>query len=122
MICLDSSFLIDLFDEVEGAVSFLEETDGELFVPTICLAEIYEGFVQLNGEKKLNTLDWATPLVYDETAARETARIVVALERKGSPIKYSDAQIAGTVRAVGGTLVSRDEEFERVPNLDVQSY
>lgn len=122
MICLDSAFLIDLFDEDDSAVSFLDGTDGELFVPTICLAEIYEGLVRLDSEEKLDSLDWATPLVFDEAAARETARIVVALERAGTPIKYSDAQIAGTVRAVDGALVTRDDEFERVPNLDVQSY
>lgn len=122
MNCLDSSFLIDLFDEDEDAVSFLEGTDGELFVPTICLAEIYEGFVRLDNEEKLGTLDWATPLVYNEAAALETGRIVVALERAGTPIKYANAQIAGTVRAADGTLVTRDEEFERVSDLDVQTY
>lgn len=122
MNCLDSSFLIDLFDGEQSAASFLERTDGELFVPTICLAEIYEGFVRVEREEKLDTLDWTTPLPFTESAARETGRIVVELERAGTPIKYADAQIAGTVRALGGTLVTRDAEFERVPDLDVQSY
>lgn len=122
MNCLDSCFLIDLFNGEESAVSVLERTDGELFVPTICLAEIYEGFVRMENEEKLDTLDWATPLPFTESAARATGRIVVELERAGTPIKYADAQIAGTVRAGDGTLVTRDGEFERVPDLDVLGY
>lgn len=122
MICLDSSFLIDLFSDDPDAVAFLEESSGELFAPTVVLAEVFEGFERRGEPEKAVTLRWATPLPFDEASAHETARIVVELEEAGTPIKYSDAQIAGSVRARDGTLVTRDSEFDRVPGLDVRGY
>jgi predicted nucleic acid-binding protein len=122
MSCLDSSFLIDLFSGDPEALAFLEESSGELFAPAVALAEVYEGFEWMDEPDKVETLGWITPLPFDEASARETARIVVTLEERGEPIKYTDAQIAGTVLARDGTLVTRVAEFERVPGLDVLSY
>ncbi|MDF1485612.1 PIN domain-containing protein [Ramlibacter sp. H39-3-26] len=55
---------------------------------------------------------------FDAAGAHEAAAIRAELESRGLPIGPHDVLIAGTVRAHGATLVTRNErEFSRVPAL-----
>ena len=122
MRCLDSSFLIDLSRGDPDATNVLGGHSGELFAPTLALAEVYEGFLRIGKGQEVDTFGWVTPLSFSDAAARRTAEVIVDLERDGSEIPYPDAQIAGTVLSVDGSLVTRDEHFDRVPGLTVEEY
>lgn len=122
MNCSGSSFLIDLFRGEQAAIEHLEAHDGPLYAPTVALGEVYEGVFARGDRIDDLGLTWLTPLPFTETAARETARIAVELDRRGERINYEDVQIAGTVRERDGVLVTRDRDFERVEGLHVERY
>ncbi|MEW6322563.1 MAG: type II toxin-antitoxin system VapC family toxin [Acidobacteriota bacterium] len=52
------------------------------------------------------------------TVARRYGRIFAALKRAGTPLPVNDIWIAAAVFDCGGTLVTFDRDFERVPGLD----
>jgi predicted nucleic acid-binding protein len=59
--------------------------------------------------------------VTDETATTYAA-VRVALKRSGRPIPANDAWIAALALQHGLAVLSRDEHFDAVPNLERQSW
>lgn len=67
-----------------------------------------------------DALAWVEVTPFDEGAAKEAARIRDQLGRDGTMIPTQDVMIAGVVRDAGGTLVTRDDDFTAVEDLDVE--
>ena len=61
-------------------------------------------------------------LPFDDAAAQHYAEIRHHLEVQGRAIGPNDLKIAAIARAHGLTLVSTDQEFSRVPGLDVEDW
>jgi tRNA(fMet)-specific endonuclease VapC len=60
---------------------------------------------------------------FDETAAREAAKIRALLESQGCMIGAYDVLLAGHARSAGLTLVTANTgEFNRVPSLTVENW
>lgn len=131
MNCLDSSLLLDLSDadreSHQPAVAWLERrADEPQFAPTFVLYEVLRGVARAQGVDAVGEaaadLEWLEPLALTRSAAVEAARIDGELHSVGQQINAADRLIAGIVRNVGGTLVTRDRDFERVSGLDVEFY
>lgn len=123
MNCLDSSFLVDYLNGKSAVGAQLEDRPaGSFYVPTIVLFELFKGVGADEIDEIAGAIDWATPLPLTAAAAREAAEINHELASQGTPINQFDVLIAGVVRAVGGTLLTRDRYFQRVTDLDVEIY
>lgn len=127
MKCLDTSFLIDYLDGDESVSAYLDErSETPFFAPSLSLFEVYRGAARTGGpdavERAEDALGWVNPVELDGAASREAALIEAELVDDGAPINLGDVLIAGIARNVGGTVVTNDGDFERVPGLDVERY
>lgn len=122
-VALDTNRLTDLFQGDAELADRLGRCD-EVWLPLIVLAEIKAGFYggsqQYRNEGLLQNL-LAKPTVGILFPARETAeqyaRLFVQLKRAGTPIPDNDLWIAALVLEHDLRLISRDQHFERVPQL-----
>ena len=92
-------------------------------VPTLALFEIYRGALRSAGPGGVGavagSLEWVDPLPLTEGAAREAAAVEEELRDAGTPINLGDVLLAGVCREAGASIVTRDEQFDRVPGLEV---
>lgn len=127
MNCLGSSYLIDYLEGDDGAKTWLKDNEDQLLaISTIALYETYRGVLwaasSMTMDDVFETFDWAAQLPFDETAAREAAQIQRELRENGTPVKTPDVMIAAIARSVGGTVVTRDSDFDHIRNLPVENY
>lgn len=131
MLCLETNFLVDYLDPSnaghDDALSFLRRRRNQpFFLPTFCLWEVARGPGKRGDADGIarteQALDWGFRLPFTDEVAFEAARIEAELRREGRPLNSRDYPIAATVRNAGGTLVTRDERFADVPDLDVVRY
>lgn len=125
MICLDSSFIVDYWNGEPYAKQFLLDTDEGFAIPTVALYELYVGALLADSpdetiDSVVEDLDWAEPLGFDETAARNAATIDEHLIDRGERINAMDVLIAATARAHDVPLVTADSHFDRVPELELR--
>lgn len=122
-VALDTNRLTDLFQGDAELADRLGECD-EVWLPLVVLAEIKAGFYggsqQYRNETLLRSF-LAKPTVGILFPARETAeqyaRLFVQLKRAGTPIPDNDLWIASLVLEHDLQLITRDQHFERVPQL-----
>lgn len=112
---------------IEPIGTFLETTSSEpIFAPTVALYETFIGAVRVHGEPGLESvqihLDWVEPIQLSLKGASEAALVEAELPQAGLMIGPLDTLIAGIVRNIGGTVVTRDDHFERVSGLKVVRY
>lgn len=127
MIVFDTAFLLDYLEGVDAAAEFLRNhEDKPFFAPTLALFEVYRGAAQAGGRDRLDVvidgLNWLEPLPLTEPAVREAALIEADLLATGERIKLGDTLIAGICRHNGARIVTRDGHFDRVAELDVETY
>ena len=122
-VALDTNRLTDLFQGDTELADRLGECD-EVWIPLIVLAEIKAGFYggsQQHRNEILLQSFLAKPTVGILLPARETAehyaRLFVQLKRAGTPIPDNDLWIAALVLEHDLQLITRDQHFERVPQL-----
>ena len=103
---------------------------SDLTISVVTVEEIDRGLGRLpaGSRRKDLTGRWATLVsafadaiaVYDVTAARATARVLVDGLDQGRIMSLADAQIAGICLANGATLATRNvKDFSQVPDLTV---
>ncbi|WP_161991501.1 PIN domain-containing protein [Natronorubrum aibiense] len=128
---LDSSFLVDLLqptcDHHEDAVEYLNSnSDGAFGAPTPVLYEIYRHAAWAGGKDQLEetteALDLVDPVPFTEPATRESALVRAKFLADGNTINEQDIMIAGVVRESGAALLTRDSDFKKIPDLDVEYY
>ena len=131
MYCPDSSFLLDYLDEDRlasaDAKAFLEShTDREYRIPAVASFEVLRGGARLRGAAGvtdlIEQLKWAGRLPFTPAGAREAALVDGELADAGEEINLADVLIAGSVREAGGTVLTRDDHFERIGGLAVETY
>lgn len=128
MICLESSFLVDWFRKQDYTYDFLDTrpADERMLVPTVVLHELFVGALGDGNYPRTNSAVYEA-LRYTEfaplspPAAEEAAEIRVTLQTQGEPINPFDTLIAGTARNAGATLVTTDDHYTRIENLDVHN-
>lgn len=122
-IALDTNRLTDLFRGDAELAERLAQCD-EVWLPLVVLAEIKAGFYggsdQYRNEGLLRAF-LAKPTVGVLFPARETAehyaRLFVQLKRAGTPIPDNDLWIAALALEHDLQLITRDQHFERIPQL-----
>ncbi|WP_164974843.1 type II toxin-antitoxin system VapC family toxin [Halegenticoccus tardaugens] len=124
---MDSSYLIDYLEGDDGAQAWLNaHEDTPISASTISLYETYRGVLwavsSMTMDEVFEMFDWATVMPFDETAAREAAQIQRELQEDETPVKTPDVMIAAIARSVGGTVVTRDRDFDHIRNLPVENY
>ena len=122
-VALDTNRLTDLFRGDHALAEQLSSCE-EIWIPLFVLAEIKAGFVggvqQHRNEALLRRL-LARPTVGVLLPERETAehyaRLFVQLKRAGTPIPGNDLWIAALALQHDLFLITRDEHFQRIPQL-----
>jgi len=129
-VILDSSFVINLMRNDEGAVrkaTELEEQGTTLRVPAMTVTELYVGVgysEELRKEvEKIDRAVGSKPTVkMDDEIAKEAGRMIGELKREGEPVGRGDAVIGATALVRGEPVLTRNtEDFERL-GVEVEGY
>lgn len=98
----------------------------ELAVSVITIGELRAGVLAANNvadrNRRLATLTAALqldPVPVDEAVAAEWARLRVLLRDSGRRMPVNDSWIAATALALGVPVVTQDDDFPDLPDLDV---
>jgi tRNA(fMet)-specific endonuclease VapC len=122
-VALDTNRITDLFrGDIELANCL--GTCEEVWIPLLVLGEIKAGFYggtqQRQNEMLLNRLlakSTVDVLLASRQTAEHYARVFVQLKRAGTPIPDNDLWIAALVLEHNLVLITRDQHFERIPQL-----
>ena len=125
MIFLDSSILADYLRGHEYAGRYVREHESTRFhTSSIIMWELFHG--ALNHDSPTQTigtvadaLSWIEVVPFTFEDAAEAAAIRDELYSNGTPVPVPDMLLAGTARRAGGTVVTRDNDFEHVEDLSV---
>lgn len=128
MVCLETSFVIDVLQGRNGARPVMDEIRDEGRRPTITpvtASEVWVGaYFGSAGELEAarDLLDSLTWLDFSRECARRAGRLQADLADDGSPLGIADCMIAAMAMEHDQTLVTRDDDFERVPDLRLRTY
>jgi len=119
---LDTSFILDLWDERPDAVRKAREVDarGEpIYIPTPVLYELWEGVARsarprAETAKVLQFAGGYELLPFSDVDAREAGLLSGRLARSGRMMGTVDVQIAGMAKARGQTLLATDRRFREI--------
>jgi predicted nucleic acid-binding protein len=128
---LDSSFLIDIMEDVSAANELAIKMDVEELVqrvPVQSVQELYYGVGYSNQSfdevDKIQAVVESRPIV--ETTleiAKLAGRMEGTLDREGEQLPSGDVVIGATARHFGEPVVTADvEHFERMPAVEVRTY
>ncbi len=127
----DTSFLIDVLNGDDGALDRLELIERENRpekIASITSLELYEGIEQSNRpetEKRevLQVLDSKHVVAADHRIMAQAGELSGMLISDGQRIDREDCVIAATAIREDEPVLTRNEaHFERIPNLEVQTY
>jgi predicted nucleic acid-binding protein len=120
---IDTNRYRDFCANVPEAVEQVQVAE-HIFVSFITLAELRAGFlcgtVARKNERALMTFlasPRASVLFPDEETTHHYAQIFAQLRKQGTPIPANDIWIAALAVQHGLQLFSRDEHFDRLPQL-----
>ncbi len=128
MRCLDSTFLIDLLGGEGASAAKLRglEASGEgLSIASPALTEILVGAYFKGSTVLKETLELVSRLevlVVDEQVAAEAGRMGAEFLHRGLPLPTVDLLIAAAAKLHQHILITRDEDFSRIPGLVVETY
>jgi tRNA(fMet)-specific endonuclease VapC len=129
MVCLETSFLIDLLRERKGARELAQQLSREtrLTVAAPSVMEVWSGACLSNASdaekhKVTELLQSVEILPLDERSAKWAAELEYSLSTQGTSMQLADVQIAAIAQANGEMLVTRDEDFSRIAGLKLLKY
>lgn len=127
----DTSFVIDVLRGDPDALRYLdlvEKANRPEKVASITVLELYEAVPQLDvpeerRKKILDVLDSRHVVGADETVMRKAGKISGELVARGEEIDREDCIIGATASLTDEPVVTRNSDhFERIDNLDVETY
>lgn len=131
---LDSSFLIDIEREHEGALAkarAIEEEEHPRRVPMIVLTELYigvgKGVRSAENRRRVERVLRSLPVVTQTESISKRAGIIEgelqAADENEEGIGLADALIAATAREYDEPIVTADPgDFLRVEDVEVETY
>ena len=130
MVCLDTTFIIDLLrgkEEISSLKDNLDRTESRLAIAAPSVMELWVGaqLVSKSNEEKAKIDELLQSLIVlelNEHNAKLAGEIEAALIHNGQTIDTEDCMIAGIAISNGETLVTRDAHFARIPGLRVLKY
>lgn len=122
---LDTNIVIALFAKDKQVTSKVGKA-REIVVPAIVMGELYWARKSTRAIKNLERLDdFAVEIcvmTVDTDTSKEYGLVKNHLRAKGCPIPENDVWIAALARQHAITLVSRDEHFNAVNDLDIVAW
>lgn len=128
MVCLDTSFLVDVLDADSDAKAVMDELDDQGHRPTVTPVSAAELWVGANlgsvaeYEATARLLDSLIWLDFTRGCARRAGKIQAELRRNGEPLAFTDCMIAAVALEHDELLVTGDDDFERIPDLRTRTY
>lgn len=123
---LDANTYCDYAEGLPDVVDIMATRSQSLSIPSVVLGELHYGFMkgsrqQFNEKKLRQIISHLNIEIIDVNAdvARKYAFIYISLEKKGTKIPINDVWIAACCMEVGGTLLTRDQHFEAVDQIEV---
>jgi predicted nucleic acid-binding protein len=122
---LDTNIYCDYAEGLPNAVDFLATSGEEIYLPSIVLGELTYGFMkgsrQQFNERKLREIIQKLKIEIidvNRNVSRKYAIIYLSLAKKGTKISINDVWIAACCMEVGGTLLTRDQHFQHVDQIE----
>ncbi len=130
MVCLETTFIIDLLRGKKNIISIkneLDKTELNMSIAAPSVMEIWTGamLAKTSAEEKTKIMDLLQSLEIlplDEKSAKEAGEIEAELLKKGQIIETEDIMIAGIARIHGKKIITRDEHYARIPGLKLLKY
>lgn len=132
MVCLDTTFLIDLLrkkPEAEKKLSSLIKRSDGPCVTVITLGELFYGAyksknVEREKEKITGILSCLLILEMNEHGAEKFGQILSTLDKMGQKTNDRDVLIAAIAISKGeNTILTRNaKDFAKIPEISVESY
>ena len=131
MVCLDTSFVIDLIrgkSSVESVVKKLDEESNTICIAAVTVMELVKGAYlsdnySVEKEKIDRILSSFVILEFGKDEASLAGKIEVELIKKGGIIEIADIMIAATAIKNEEVLVTKNKKhFERIKELKIESY
>lgn len=100
---------------------------SQLFISSITEGELRYGVAKRPAATKLQQLVEEfllriTVLPWDSDAAKQYGPLRAEFERLGQPIGYLDTLIGAHALAIDATLVTNDQAFSRIKNLQIEDW
>ena len=130
MKCLDTDLLVAIIrgkDEAKRKVSLLD-TEGRQATTTVNAFELFYGahksrMTDENVRQTRRLLSRLLLLPLAVASAERAGSIFASLEKKGMPLDFRDAMIAGIALENRLTIVTRNRsDYARVPGLSVEEW
>ena len=123
---LDTTIAIGIFGRDEKILQQLTRA-GEIFLSSIALGELYygafrSGRVEANLARIAELAASVPVLSCDELTSRHYGETKKSLKEKGRPIPENDLWIAALAKQHGLTVASRDDHFNQVEGLPVETW
>jgi predicted nucleic acid-binding protein len=122
---IDTNAYCDFAEGVSQTVDILAAVGQQLYLPSVVIGELSYGFLKgrrrIDNEKKFNEIIQLLEIqVIDVTkfVASKYGLIYLSLIEKGRKIPLNDVWIAACCMEVGGTLLTRDQHFAHVDQID----
>jgi predicted nucleic acid-binding protein len=122
---LDTNIYCDYAEGLQHVVDFLATRGDDIYLPSIVLGELTYGFMkgsrQQFNERKLQEIIKKLKIeIIDvhQNVSRKYAIIYLSLVKKGTKIPINDVWIAACCMEVGGTLLTRDQNFKHVEQIE----
>lgn len=128
MRALDATYCFDLLRGDAGARERAVEWEIQqevLAIPAPALAELLRSGYGRGGrllERSLALTRRLEVLSLDADTAEDAARLGGELDRRGVSVGNIDLLIAAIVRKNRAILVTRDQDFQRIPGLHLETY
>ena len=122
---IDTNIYCDFAEGIAQTVDILATMGQQLYMPSIVIGELSYGFLKgrrrIANERKLDEIIQLLDIqIIDITrsVASKYGLIYMSLVQKGKKIPLNDVWIAACSMEVGGTLLSRDQHFTHVDQID----
>ena len=122
---LDTNIYSDYAEGLPDVVDFMARFGESLYMPSIVLGELSFGFLKgrrrrFNEQKLDEIIKLLNIEVIDVTkdVARKYGLIYSTLVKKGTKIPINDVWIAASCMEIGGTLLTRDQHFKYVDQIE----
>ena len=122
---IDTNIYCDFGEGVPQTVGILAKFGQQLFLPAVVVGELSYGFLKgsrrIANEQKLDEIIQLLDIqIIDITrsVASKYGLIYLSLVRKGRKIPLNDVWIAACCMEIGGTLLTRDQHFDHIDQID----
>ncbi len=131
MVCLETTFIIDLLRKNENVGSILDKykkSQEEIFIATPSIMEIVKGaYLRFNSEieaENIRRFLFAVNILdFDQESAFKAGEIEANLRKKGEIIDLEDIMIAAIALKNNQRLITNNvKHFERIKGLQVEGY